>query len=413
MFKIVHINSIDEGGGAAIACRRHCEAMAMNGVDSTMVVVSKKSSYSYITQYQESNAAFLVNRFINRIVFKFCKALKPFGVFSIFLPGFNLFKCKEIKSADVIFIHWVNNGTLSLSGLEKILRLNKPTFWYLHDMFPITGGCHHSMGCNGFEESCENCPVIQNLRYKGVSHKQFIKKKQVFDKYPNLAFVAPSQWLTEFTKKSVICHSHDVFCVPNVINTEIFKPIGIQVKEKFGLNRNKRTILIGNASPQSPYKGLSYTIDCLRCLSPDKYELLVVGEKYDESFRGISLNIISTGYINGEYGMVEVYNACDTYLITSVAENYPNVILEAMACGKPCVGFPIGGIPDLIRHKSTGYVTSKCDSGLLVEGIEWLFSDENRYSTMARKAREQVLVENSYNQCKYIHKELDWDILCK
>ena len=38
---ILHINSSDKGGGAAIACLRHCEAMRLAGIDAKMLVLNK------------------------------------------------------------------------------------------------------------------------------------------------------------------------------------------------------------------------------------------------------------------------------------------------------------------------------------------------------------------------------------
>ena len=401
--KIVHINTNDSGGGAAIACIRHCEAMRAIGHDSSIVVLKKNTDIDFVKRYRGSFLKYLFNRVINKIIDKYCQFLNAIGQYSILYPGLNFSQSKEVKFADVIIIHWINNGTISLHGIEEILKLGKPTYWYMHDMFPITGGCHHSFGCFSFMSSCESCSIVRNNKFPSFSKKQLKIRAKCFDRFNNLSFIAPSRWLTNLAEQSIISKNHNVYCIPNVINTEVFKPLS-STKKKFGLNPSKKTILFGNASLNSPFKGIQYTIDCLKLLDPAKYEALIVGGEFRASDYNIKLNVISIGFISSAEEMVDVYNACDVFLITSVAENYPNVVLESMACGKPCVGFPTGGIPDLIHHKTTGYLTEKYDANKLAEGLEWIFSNQERYVKLANAARKQVLQENSYTQISSIYK---------
>lgn len=401
--KIVHINTNDSGGGAAIACLRHCEAMRAIGHDSSIVVMDKNTDIDFVKSYRGSLIQYFCNRFLNKIIDKYCRLLNAIGKFSLLYPGLDFCTFKDVKSADVIFIHWINNGTISLRGIEDILKLGKPTYWYMHDMFPITGGCHHSFGCNSFCSSCDTCSVVRNLRVPSFSRHQLESRAKLLGRYNNLSFIAPSHWLAHLAEQSIISRNHNVYCIPNLINTEVFRPL-MSTKRKYGLDPSKKTILLGNASLNSPFKGIQYTIDCLKLLDPTKYEALIFGGEFHAKEYGIKLNVVSAGFVKSAKHMVDVYNSCDAFLITSVAENYPNVVLEAMACGKPCVGFPTGGIPDLIRHKSTGYLTDGYDSNKLAEGLEWLFSDQERYIELSSAARRQVLQENSYSQLSTIYK---------
>lgn len=84
-------------------------------------------------------------------------------------------------------------------------------------------------------------------------------------------------------------------------------------------------------------------------VGPQKYEGLIIGHAPSDFVKDLDLRIVETGYLNDNLSLTLAYNACDTFIIPSVAENYPNVVLESMACGKPCVGFNTGGIPDLIK----------------------------------------------------------------
>ena len=63
------------------------------------------------------------------------------------------------------------------------------------------------------------------------------------------------------------------------------------------------------------------------------------------------------------------------YVLPSLEDNLPNTIMEAMACGVPCVGFRVGGIPEMIEHRRTGYVANFKDSNDLAVGMNWVLRE--------------------------------------
>ncbi len=52
----------------------------------------------------------------------------------------------------------------------------------------------------------------------------------------------------------------------------------------------------------------------------------------------------------------DFYNACDAFILPSLIDPSPSVILEAMACGKPVIGSKVGGIEEVLVDKETGYL---------------------------------------------------------
>lgn len=108
-----------------------------------------------------------------------------------------------------------------------------------------------------------------------------------------------------------------------------------------------------------------------------------------------------TGFLHDEYSLILVYNAADVFVSASLADNYPNVIMEAMACGLPCVGFNVGGVPEQIRHKENGYLAELKDSGSLAEGIRYVCeSSVEEYQNMQKKAFDFVRDVASYERYK-------------
>ena len=65
---------------------------------------------------------------------------REFGPFSYPVLGSDVSQIKEIKNADIIYLHWVLGGFMNLSSMEKLMQINKPVVIVMHDMWTITVG---------------------------------------------------------------------------------------------------------------------------------------------------------------------------------------------------------------------------------------------------------------------------------
>ena len=90
-----------------------------------------------------------------------------------------------------------------------------------------------------------------------------------------------------------------------------------------------------------------------------------------------------------------LYSAVDVLVVPSREDNFPNTLVEASACGVPSVGFDIGGVPDIIEHKVTGYVVKPFDIQGLSDAISWVIDDSARQKQLGEKAREKALLRFS------------------
>lgn len=393
--RIVHINATDNRGGAAIACARHNEAMAKAGLQSEVVTLN---DYQGLFRVLKSFNYRVNSRRENR--------LKAVANFSLMDFGIPIYKNTKVQLADVIFLHWICGNTLSINGVEKILKLGKPTFWYMHDMFPFTGGCHYALSCDGYTRHCNECPQITNSICKNEASRQLGEKIKKWNGYPNLEFISPSRWEASCAITSALCKGHKIHTVANILDTDTYKHIDIDAKRQYGLDPKKKTILFGATRISSPYKGANFAAECLNMLDPNRYEGLVIGRADADFISNLSIHVVQTGFLTEDKLIAAAYNACDTFIMTSIAESFGQVVLEAMSCGKPCVGFPTGGVVDLIRHNKSGYLTQGYDASELKAGIEWLFSDKERYNRLSHAARRQILNENSFAKVLEIHSEL-------
>jgi len=82
------------------------------------------------------------------------------------------------------------------------------------------------------------------------------------------------------------------------------------------------------------------------------------------------------GYLQDEYSTALVYNAADVFIAPSLAEAFGYVVMEALSCGTPVVGFNVGGIPDMISHKENGYLAKYKDAEDITEGIKFCLQNK-------------------------------------
>ncbi len=399
--KILHLSTSDYSGGASIAAFRLHKAMLKVGINSSMLVAEK-------TRIQDKNIHLFKPNFyvklFKRIVTKLTSKYKvteynPLrGLFSkpVFSAGV---ACHPmIAQADIIYLHWINRDFLSIADIKKILQLGKPVYWVLHDMWAITGGCHHSFECKKYETHCGNCPNLLNPAAKDASYRLFEKKLTVFDRYDNLQIITPSKWLGECAKKSRLFSKKKIQVRPNILDTSIYKPVDQQVaRSVFNLPTDKKIILFGAIEGAiNPYKGWSYLQTALQKLAENNtnIEAFIFGSEFSQAIVDVvPFPVHFSGHLHDDQSLCMLYNAADVFVASSLADNFPNTIVESLACGTPVVGFNVGGIPDLIDHKQNGYLAHYKDSDDLAEGIRWVLDCKEDLSAAARTKIEQMMIE--------------------
>jgi glycosyltransferase involved in cell wall biosynthesis len=406
----VLINTSDSYGGAAIAAFRYGEMLSkLKNIDLNLVVNEKKIRKNWVFGFDKN----IIQRLFNFL--RFCFERLSFWVIEnnksvrfAFSPGNigrSIHKLDLLKNADIIHLHWVNKAYLSIDELGKLTKLNKVVFWTLHDMWSFTGGCHHNRGCDNFINECGRCQYLDK-RYQGgkdISNSILKEKINKLDT-SNLILICPSEWLASLARKSKLFSSTRIYVLPNPVDTSVFKVEDKKnAKLKLGLDPEKKYLLFVAANISNEFKGIKYLYEAINELSfnpelQNSIELLVVGGSKSTNDSQLKLKAHNLGYISNQDLMVQIYNAADIFITPSLEENLPNTIMEAMSCGVPCVGFDIGGIPELIDHKITGYVSSYKDVGDLVIGIKYCLEDHDRYRLLSSNSRSKVTLKYSYDE---------------
>lgn len=406
--KIVLLNTDDSMGGAAIACLRLRDALKKNtDWEITVLVQEQKKPNSPVIflnkTWLSKKIAFF--RFAwERLYFRFFEKNKTIRfAFSPANTGIDISNHPLIQEADIIHLHWINFGFLSLDSLEKLFMLNKKIVWTMHDMWLFTGGCHHSGDCNHFQNQCGYCETYLKKPGKSdLSFKVLRKKQSIFEEInpKKIAFIACSEWLEKRAKNSSLLNKYSLKSIPNPIDTELFKPKNkSESRQKLHLPTDKKLILFVAAKISVIWKGFSFFQEALHILhaqlvDKEAIELIILGESDEESLRALPFKTHSLGKIFDTETIIDVYNAGDIFVIPSIQENLPNTIMESMACGTPAVGFEVGGIPEMIEHQSTGYLAKYKSIEDLAKGMHWVLFEAN-YQMLASRSREKVLANYS------------------
>lgn len=376
--KVLIINTSASGGGAAIAALRLTDALRANGVDAKMLVRDCNISHEGVIALPHSPLLRL--KFVwERVVIWLHNRLKRKMLWYVDIAntGTDITELPEFRQADIIHLHWINQGFLSLQQLERILISGKRIVWTLHDQWPYTGICHHSVDCTRYQQHCHDCPQLCHPSAKDLSYRVFAKKLQIMQK-GKVTFVGCSQWIARLAEKSALTKGQRIVNIPNAI-PHCFSPMDRKAARKsFGIPEEGKFILFGSCKVTDKRKGIDYLIEACRNAALQQVGVIVVGQNSDWLREKISQQVHIVDFVHSPERMAALYAAADAYVTPSLQENLPNTIAEAMSVGTPCVGFDIGGIPEMIDHKKNGYVAAYKDVEDLANGVRWVLENDLR-----------------------------------
>jgi len=412
--KVLLVGKSTHIGGAAIASYRLMETLRESGLDVKMLVQdggeddadvfsttrSMPKRWSNFTRFVMERLLFLRHEKNKEVRF----------LFSMANTGERLIRNKLIKEADIIHLHWINAGFLSLASLKELLDLGKPVVWTFHDMWAITGGCHYALSCERYKQSCGDCLYLKKPGKKDLSHRLWHKKSKVF-MGRDITVITPSKWLETCVRESTMFGQMDVFTIHNPLDQTQFKPMDREVAcRNLGLDPSKRYILFGAASVKSLYKGFSYFQEAVKLMCQDPeivegVEILLFGKTGEDFSKMFPVPFHNIAYVRSTQTMVELYNVAQLYVISSLQDNLPSTIIESMLCGTPVVGFRTGGIPDMISHLEDGYLAGHKDVTDLAEGMKWILSYDS-YPALSELVRKAAVSRFSRKRSAEMHVEL-------
>lgn len=196
---------------------------------------------------------------------------------------------------------------------------------------------------------------------------------------------------------------HRLHFVPNAIDTESFRREEDPPSAKASILARPDRFLIGSVGRLSPEKGFFELIQAVASLQQQglPVDLWIAGDGPDRPRLAQQIQSCAQNDSIRLLGQVSnlrpFYQAMDLFVLNSLREGLPNVLLEAMAMETPAIATNVGGIADLIEPGKTGYLIDANQEKGLIQSIHTAVRDPNRGAIMAAEARRRVVCQYGFD----------------
>ncbi len=378
------------GGGANIAAKRLHRALLSKGINSTFYFGDGSSQGKTFVRKFEYGSFFWRNLAAIAISIRNRQTLE-----GCFFPSPRWIRKTPIQRLDrtpaIVHLHWVPRW-LDTPSFFKSLDPSMPVVWTLHDLIPITGGCHYPHNCIAYRSKCGNCPQLR-FPNKYDSSAVFMRLKKNLYSKANLHFVANSDWTMEVASTSALTkHAKSLSKIHYGLNIEEYSPIEKKTaREALRLPDGKFIVGFSCLDLKEKRKGaliLSKAFEEIDC--SNMLLLALGGGDLPQCFPNIQS--ITLGGIENPALQSIFYSALDVFAMPSLVETFGNAALEAMACGTPVICFPAGGLQDVVAHGETGLVEGPIGSPeSLAKMIKAMRETPELSRVMGMRARERVI----------------------
>ncbi len=374
--RVLHLSTYAGGGGAGRAAAALNEALQKAGVDSRLVS-------AHGTRFKTARAADRALWRLQRSSTETWRSPARFGSLS----------ASEINasSADVVNLHWVTDGFLSI---EEIGKINKPLVMSMYDMWPFCGSEHYGVDevdarwRTGYTQA--NRPVGETGW--DIDRNTWERKERHWSRFH---LVPASSWLTAATEASRLMGEWPVTQIPHAIDPHVFYPIDKAVaREALGLEANRPTVgFIASAGVGDKRKGFDLLAEAMRKVRLEfpRVQILIVGPSPhpDELPRGLKFAPI--GPVHGDKTLAAAYSAADVLAVPSRQDNMPLTAMEAHMCARPVVAYNTGGLSDIIDHETTGYLAVPYLNDDLARGLVFALYDSLESGQLGQTARQRAI----------------------
>ncbi|MDD2456439.1 MAG: glycosyltransferase [Kiritimatiellae bacterium] len=371
--KIVQVNQQDIGGGGFIAAFRLHRAFRDIGHESRLVVISKLTDDPDVIPLVRPN--FLAKAIwraldnANSSMVRRYRGKPCYGWVAHDVPTWAPYVINRL-TPDAINLNFFN----CMLSARQVASLKAPCFWSFHDMHPFTGGCHYTRICDRYLDKCGSCPELASDDTEDISNRGHTQRKQIWNS--GIVGVTQSVWLTELARSSTLCQNRRIERIPMGVPLDIFHPSRRHAaRHKFRFQDEKFYVLAGASSNANALKGIGFVEEAADLLAAQFSDRLVFVTFGSHPSKIQNVEVLHLGYLKTDAELADIYSACDLYVLPTLLDNLPQMLMESIACGTPAITFDIGGCPDIIADGVNGTVVREHSVDAVATSIE-------RFATM-------------------------------
>jgi glycosyltransferase involved in cell wall biosynthesis len=231
--------------------------------------------------------------------------------------------------------------------------------------------------------------------YSKLVIKKMIKSSQGLQLLSN-------KLLNDETKLNVTFRN--VFDCSTGVNIDLFKPGDNRNDGRNNLNLNNNDFIILYVGRLDLVKGVGYLLEAAKNIIQkySKAKFVLVGDgslrqEYEKLVKPFQSNIIFLGW---REDIPQLMRLSDIFILPSLSEGVPNVIMEAGASGLPVIATDVGGVSQLISHGENGLLVKPKDSMSLTMAIDKLIKEPSTACQMGESGRK--IMVNNYS----------WETIC-
>jgi len=331
----------------------------------------------------------------------FRKIKMGFKVIYSFEARNKLLRLIEKENPDIAHIHKFNNS-LTPSILYALKKKEIPIVQTLHDYRTVCP--NYNLYDFNKLEICEDC--------KGHKYFNALRRRchEIGTSYSVSLNIAMESYLYHFLKTYE--NTIDLFIAPSKFLMKKMIEFGVDRNQiihiPYFVHYNKYIPNYSNSNyilyfgRLERHKGIKTLIAAMKHVNSLKLYIVGEGSYRNELEKYIEIdnikNVRLVGYKKGKELNEFIKNSCFTIVPSEWYENYPLVVLESFALGKPVIGSNIGGIPELVYSKSTGMLFESGNVEDLAEKINYLLNNKNLVVEMGKNARKRIEEKYTKNE---------------
>ncbi len=411
--RILHVNTFDQGGGAAQLAFDLFEGCNAAGHSAWLCVREKtradKRVFAIGNEEARHNWAKLCKQVVSRmgggnrlaraVGCPWSSARVLLGHEDFDFPGtWHLLKDAP-DPPDLIHLHNLHGSYFDLRALPWLSR-QIPTVVTLHDAWMTSGHCSHSFACERWSTGCGECPdltIYPAVRRDATAYNW--RRKQEIYAQSRLHFALPCRWMMDKLNHSMVAPAiASARIIHHGIDLSVFQPGDrMQARQALGLPEDAVILMFASKGIRTnvakDYVTLRATLEKLGAYHENaRLIFLAVGEEgATETIGRAQLRFVP--HIADRKTLAEYYRAADIYVHAARAEQWGLSITEAMACGLPVVASDVGGIPDQVAEGQCGFLVPVGDAEGMAERVSRLLKDKSLRETMGQQACQRAQTE--------------------